>query len=79
MRRGEHVGQLEQRVLARWLGREHVEDGAAQPLGLERLQQRLLVHHAAARAVDEHRVGLHSPERGRADHATRAGIERHVE
>src|SRR5216683_7073849 len=57
----------EGRVLGQGLLGEHVEGGAGDSLVLQRVQQRVLVHHAAAREVDEEARGLHRREDFRVD------------
>src|SRR6202162_1073625 len=42
----------EGRILGQGLFCEHVEGGAGDPLFLQRIEERVLVHHAAAREVD---------------------------
>ena len=53
MRRADHVGMAEQHVLGGRLLDEHVESGARNLLGIQCIDQRLLVDEAAARAVDD--------------------------
>src|SRR5436190_4520570 len=54
VRRGDDVGELQQRiVLLRRLELEHVEAGACELAGGQRLVQRLLVDNAAARSIDQ--------------------------
>ena len=53
MRRADHVGQAEQRAFRRRLGLEHVEGGAGDVAGLQRLGERRLVDQPAARAIDD--------------------------
>ncbi len=67
VRRGEHVVELEQRQRAAGLLLEHVERGAGQVPGLERLVERGLVDDAAAGAVDEVGALLHLGEGGGAE------------
>ena len=52
MRRTDDVGQVEQRAFLRRFGGEHVEGGAGDVAGLERLGDCSLVHQSAARAID---------------------------
>ena len=72
-------GQPQQLAIDGRLDREHVERRAAQALFDERPLQRLLVDDAAARGVDEKRVGLHQREGARVDQTARRRVERHVE
>jgi hypothetical protein len=63
VRREHHVVQPEQRVvLRRRLGLEHVQRRPAHLLLLQRVRQRILVHHLAARVVDDQQVGLAAAE-----------------
>ena len=60
------LSKAEERVVGRQrLGREDVERRAGDPPGLERLEERRLVHHRPARHVDEERRGLHPGEAAR--------------
>ena len=51
--------RLEHRVVALGLDREHVDGGTADVLALQRVGQRVDVHHRAARGIDQVRTGLH--------------------
>ncbi len=82
MRGDDQIGQLDiqQRVaLARWLGVQHIQPGAAQSAGLQGGQQRRLVHQPAARGVDQQRVRLHQGQLGRANQATGVVVQRQMQ
>ena len=53
MRRADDVGMAEQDVLGRRLLDEDVESGAGDVLGIQRIDQRLLVDQTAARTIDD--------------------------
>ena len=59
MRGADHVGMTEQHVLGGRLLDEHVEGGARDVLGIQRVDQRLFVDQAAAGAVDDAHALLH--------------------
>src|SRR5260221_1700127 len=63
----------ERRILGQGLPGEHVERGAGDFAVPERDQQRILVHHAAAREVYEEGGGLHRREDFRIDDVFRLG------
>ena len=60
-------GALEQPRVHLGLALEHVEPGREQPAGVQRVGERLLVDHRAARGVHEHRGRLHEREPARVD------------
>ena len=59
MRGADHVGMAEQHVLGGGLLDKHVKSGARDMLGIQRVEQRLLVDQAAARAVDDAHALFH--------------------
>src|SRR6185436_1763342 len=70
---------LEQRRRLRRLLAEHVQRRARQLAGRQRLEHRVLVDHAAARAVDQVRALLHLREGGRAEQVLRLRHQRDVQ
>jgi hypothetical protein len=79
VRRDDHALEPEQRRLRGRLLGEHVERGAAEPSVLERLRERLLVHDAAARRVDQPRALLAERELSLADQPLRVRRAREVD
>ncbi len=80
VRREDDVPRRAQRAVGRERLRiEHVERGAGQPAVVERLDERRLVHDAAARAVDQAAGGLHFRQRRRADQAAGLVGQRRVD
>ena len=59
VRRSDEIRKLEQRVVARRLGREHIGRGRGQPARLQGLAQSRLVDDSATRGVDEARRRFH--------------------
>ena len=78
MRRDHHVRIVEQRVLGGRLLAEHVEGGARDLAGVERLAQRVLVHQPAARDVDHPHAVLHGREGVRVEPVLGLGGDRQV-
>ena len=77
MREDRHVLGLPQRIVGRQrLLREHVERGAGDLSRFQRLDQRRLVDHAAARDIDQIGGRLHGGEHLRADDAARLRRQR---
>jgi len=77
--RGDDVVHRQERVVGRdGLLLPHVERGAGQALFLERTGEGLLVHHRAARGVDQDRGRLHAAEERLADEVARLGIQQRV-
>ena len=75
MRREQHVVEVEQRRSLRRLGLEHVEAGAGEASGGQRLVQRRLVDQPAARGVDQEGATA-SSARARADRSDGASPAR---
>ena len=68
MGQGHDIGQGQKGMIGgQGLGREHVQARGADAARLQRRQQRLLIHHAAAGCVDEDGAGFHAGQRGRVD------------
>ena len=68
VREGDDVGQLQDRL--RRVGRllfQHVEPGAGQQALPQGAGEGGLIHHAAARGVDQVGAGAHQPQFTRAD------------
>ena len=82
VRRGNHVLQRQQlrqeRIGLGRLAAVHVDAGARDFAGHQRLVQRLLVVDAAARAVDQDHAIFHLRDLTRADHAARLFGQRRV-
>ncbi len=77
MREDRHVLGLPQRIIRRQrLLRKHVEAGAGDLAGLQCLDQRRFVDHAAARDIDQERARLHDGKHLLADDAARLGRQR---
>ena len=80
MRRGQHGVEREQREAGgRRFGGEHVQRRAGHLAGLNRFQQRRLVHQLAARAVDDAHARFHLAERLVREHALGFGRGGHVQ
>ena len=78
--RDDDVGEAEEGVIERErLGDGHVEGGAADGAGVERLDERILIDHAATSGVHEDGRFLHRIELGRAEEALGFGAVGHVD
>src|SRR5438477_7355773 len=70
--RKQDVFHLIERMCRReWFHREHIQRGAANFPGLERLYQRRVVDHGSAAHIDQHARGLHRGDLRATDHAAR--------
>ena len=77
--RAEEIRHVEQRIGVGRLDREHVEGGAGDMAALQPRLERGLVDDAAARAVDQHRAGLHLVEHLGRVHADGGGVARQMD
>ncbi|MNL63641.1 hypothetical protein D3C87_1877940 [compost metagenome] len=76
MKGGHHIGQGQQRRVARgWFLLPDIQAGAAQMAAAQGVVQRRLVMDAATRGRQENRVRLHGGERARVDHAARRMVQ----
>jgi len=65
-------------ILRRRLSRRHVEGGAGDPAGGQRLGERLFVDQAATGGIDEERPGVPSTRIRPTDHVLRRRQQRRV-
>ena len=79
MRRGHHLGQRCQPFVSGRLGVEHVESGAGDVSGFDRVGKRRFVDQLATRRVDDSHPLLASRETLGVDHMMGFGERRHVE
>jgi hypothetical protein len=79
VRRTEHLRVLHEREVLRGLHGENVERGPAELPGVQRIDERGLVHERAARAVHEEGALLHLLELHRPEKVFRLGAARRVE
>ena len=80
VRRGYHIGQLQQGVIRRqWFLDEDVQGGAGDVAGVQGLGQVLLIDDAAASAVENPAPLLHLGQLGRSDEVSGLGRQRGVD
>src|SRR6476620_7871983 len=70
------VRVVEQRVVLRWLGVEHVQPDAGDPAGEQRLVRRVVVDQGSTAAVDQDRSGFRQPQCLGVDQVVGVGGER---
>ena len=79
MRRGDHVGEADERRILRRFLRESIHGGAGNLARAQSFGERGFVHKFAARAIDEAHAALHLRDGSGVDHFFGAGAERGVQ